>query len=231
MSDLQKATEICCEYLAKRPGIRSRLHEQTDAGMKAQSLEQTTNVISNPDRDEEEKGGPRVTDVTGEAAIRTDRARRLLAELDQAEGDLLLAANRLIGHPMTNFSNLVTVIVRHGVLFERDIKGAARVFDRALGEVLGRKRPDPGKSHDGREYCQSCARLKEGEWFSEPNYNRGRPTDLAGALRTKVRLCRTCERFCAGLAQQGLKVRLPTVDELRYFRREGKWPRIYAKAS
>lgn len=223
MSDLDKASLICVEYLARRPGIRSRLTEQVNAGMRAQNLEADRNVGFTEDQ---EAGGPRVTDTTGEAAIRTDRARRLLAELDHAEGDLLTAANRLIGHPMTNFAHLAEVVVKHGYLIASAVKQSARVFDRALGEVLGRKRPEPGKAHDGLDGCQSCARLKLNRqpWWNEANYRGGKPTDLGGILKAKLKLCFGCYRFIVE------NDRLPTTDELRYREADqrGHWPRKYA---
>lgn len=231
MSDLSKATTIVVEYLARRPGVRNRLTDQVDAGMKAQNLESDRGSGHSTVVDEETaESVPTVSDTTGEAAIRIDRARRLLSELDAAESSLLTAANTLIGHPMLDFAELTVVVVRHGQLIPGEVKGSARVFDRALGEVLGRRKPDPGKSHDGRPYCQSCARCKEGEWFSEPNYYGGKPTDLAGQLPRKLRLCRTCVRFCEGLAKAGLAVRLPSRDELRHFRKHGKWPKLRVAA-
>lgn len=225
MSDLDRATSIVCEYLAKRPGIRSRLTEQVDSGMKAQDLEGTRSTGITVDTEEK---GPRVTDTTGEAAIRTDRARRLLAELDAAEGDLLLDANRLIGHPMTSFAHLTEVVVKHGFLMASVVKQSARVFDRALGEVFGRKRPAPGQAHDGLDGCQSCARLKVNgvPWWNEPNYAKGNPTDLGGGLERKLRICRACQRF----AVEQEPTRLPTVAELKHRHEDpaGRWPKRYA---
>lgn len=230
-ANLERATAIVCEYLAKRPGVRSRLNQQTNNGLKAQSLEQTRDVISvsgDEDEEDEEAGGPRITDRTGETAIRSDRARRMLSELDAAETSLISAANVLIGHPMTSFSELTTMVVRHGYLFPSQIRAAAQVFDRVLGEVLGRKRPDPGKAADGRPGCSSCARLvlNRVPWFSEPTYNKGNPTTLNGELSKAVKLCDPCFRFA--IAQE--PTRLPTVAELRHRHDHprGHWPRQYA---
>lgn len=227
MSDLDKATRICCEYLARRPGIRGRLTDQVDAGLRSQDIEGTRSV--GVTIDDEEKG-PRVTDTTGEAAIRVDRARRLLSELDHAESDLLTAANTLIGHPMLDFSELTTVIVRHGQLIASDIKKSAKTFDRALGEVLGRKKPDPGKAHDGRPGCGCCARLVVNRipWFSEPTYNKGNPTDLGGQLPKPYRLCDPCYRHA--IKQE--PTRLATVAELkhRYHDPRNNWPPERTKA-
>ncbi len=223
MSDLDRAVSICAEYLGYRPKIRRRLGEQVNAGLKAQNLEQSCNVISNPDREDQEAGGPRVTDITGESAIRSDRARRLLSELDSAEGDLILAANRLVGHPMVSHANLVMVLHRHGYLIAPQVKSSARVFDRALGEVLGRKAPKAGRAHDGKPGCGSCARLvlDRQPWWQDPTYRDGTPTDLGGILPRKMSLDFGCYRFIIE------NERLPTVAELRHRRDDprGHWPK------
>lgn len=221
--------KICVEYLARRPGVRSRLEEQVNSGLKAQNLEQTRDVLSVPRDDEEPDAGPRITDHTGEAAIRTDRARRMLAELDHAENVLLTEANRLIGHPIATNANLALVLGHHGYLIERTVKQAARTFDRALGETLGRRKPDAGKAHDGLPGCQSCARLviNRQPWWSDPNYSAGKPTDLGGMLTEKLRLCRACQRFAVNQEP----TRLPTVAELQHRKSDprGQWPRRYAQ--
>lgn len=56
-------------------------------------------------------------------------------------------------------------------------------------------------SHDGEPGCESCARLILGQdgdrrpLWSEPNYNRGEPTNLGGALERRMRLCRPCAEW------------------------------------
>ena len=226
---IERPLAICVEYYARRPGVRSRLEEQVNAGLKAQRLDQTRDVISVPRDDEEPDAGPRITDTTGEAAIRTDRARRMLAELDHAENALLTDANRLIGHPIASHANLTLVLGHHGHLIAGTVKQSARVFDRALGETLGRRKPDPGKAHDGLPGCQSCARLvvNRQPWWSDPNYAAGNPTDLGGMLTEKVRLCRACQRFAVNQEP----TRLPTVAELQHRKSDprGQWPRRYAQ--
>lgn len=223
---IERPLAICVEYYARRPGVRSRLEEQVNSGLKAQRLDQTRDVISVPRDDEEPDAGPRITDTTGEAAIRTDRARRMLAELDHAENALLTDANRLIGHPIATHANLTLVLGHHGHLIAGTVKQSARVFDRALGETLGRRKPDAGKAHDGLPGCSSCNRLKvNGQpLWSDPTYKHGNPTDLGGILPRKMAICWTCYRFIVETD------RLPTVDELkhRHDHPRGHWPKRYA---
>ena len=227
---IERPLAICVEYYARRPGVRSRLEGQVNSGLQAQRHDQTRDVISVPRDDEEPDAGPRITDTTGEAAIRTDRARRMLAELDHAENALLTDANRLIGHPIASHANLTLVLGHHGHLIAGTVKQSARVFDRALGETLGRRKPDPGKAHDGLPGCQSCARLvvNRQPWWSDPNYAAGDPTDLGGMLAEKVRLCRACQRFAVNQEP----TRIPNVAKLaqRKTNPRGQWPRRYAEA-
>jgi hypothetical protein len=245
VSDYDKALHVCLEYFAHRPGVRARLTDQTNSGLRAQSLEQdrSSGLVREVRCDQHERpiwkchekhlpceaGQPLHTDRTGEAGTSTDPARRLLMDLDRAENALLTDANRLIGHPIASYATLTQVLVRHGHLISCTVRKSARVFDSALGETLGRRKPDPGKAHDGLPGCQSCARLvvNRQPWWSDPNYAAGNPTDLGGMLTEKVRLCRACQRFAVNQEP----TRLPTVAELAHRKSDprGQWPRRYAQ--
>ena len=231
MGDTDKAVAVCVDYLAFRPGIRTRLLAQVDDGMKAQDLEGTRTVAISYETDEAGEKGPRVTDSTGDTAIRPDRARLLLSELDRAERALILEANILAGHPIVAMCDLLAFLDPLARTAPGRVRSSARVFDRAIAETYGRHRPDPGKSLDGRPGCQSCARyaVKGTPLFSEPDYNGGRPTDLGGLLATKHALCRACYRF----AMNQEPTRLPTVKELAYRADDprGRWPTRHADAA
>lgn len=228
--DTTKAVAVCCDYLAFRPGIRTRLLAQVDDGMKAQDLEGTRTTAISYDRDEDGEKGPRITDTTGETAIRPDRARLLLGELDRAERSLIIEANIVAGHPIVTMAGLLCFLEPIARTAPGRVRQSARVFDRAIAETYGRHRPDPGKSVDGRPGCQSCARyaIKGVPLFSEPDYNSGNPTNLGGLLATKHALCRACYRF----AMNQEPTRLPTVKELAYRNDDprGRWPTRHAEA-
>ena len=231
MGDTDKAVAVCVDYLAWRPGIRTRLLAQVDDGMKAQDLEGTRTTAISYERDEAGEKGPRVTDTTGDTAIRPDRARLLLAELDRAERALVLEANILAGHPIVAMADLLPFLGPLARVCPGRVRSSARTFNVAIGETYGRHRPDPGKSLDGRPGCQSCARyaVKGTPLFSEPDYNGGRPTDLGGLLASKHALCRACYRF----AMNQEPTRLPTVKELAYRADDprGRWPARHADAA
>jgi hypothetical protein len=226
VSDTDRAVKVAWEYLAHRPGVRSRLTDQVDTGMRAQALEQTrsTAVISERD-DEEGDRGPRITDTTGEAAIRVDAARRLLVELDRAERTLTTEAHRLYGPPIGTFADLAAILDVLARCCPAQLRRSASVFDRALAETYSRHRPDPGKSADGEAGCDSCARLKvKGvPWWSPRSYNRGRSTDFAGRLRVAVHLCKSCRDFICRDPDAEV-YHLPNVDQLTEKRETGKWP-------
>lgn len=230
MGDTDKAVAVCVDYLAWRPGIRTRLLAQVDDGMKAQNLEGTrTTGIHIPEEGEEvaePDAGPRVTDTTGETAIRWDKARLLLTELDRAERALILEANILAGHPIVAMCDLLAFLDPLARTAPGRVRSSARVFDRAIAETYGRHRPDPGKSADGEAGCQSCSRLKVNgvPWWSPVSYNRGKPTDLGGMLPTKVLLCKSCRDFiCRDPDASSLS--MPTEIELRQKHDSGKWPK------
>lgn len=235
MGDTDKAVAVCVDYLAWRPGIRTRLLAQVDDGMKAQNLEGTrTTGIHIPEEGEEvaePDAGPRVTDTTGETAIRWDKARLLLTELDRAERALILEANILAGHPIAAMCDLLGFLGPLARTSPGRVRSSARVFNIAIGETYGRHRPEPGKALDGRPGCQSCSRyaVKGTPLFSEPDYNGGRPTDLGGLLASKHALCRACYRF----AMNQEPTRLPTVKELAYRNDDprGRWPTRHADAA
>ena len=226
MGDTEKAVEAVKTYLLMRPGIRSRLYAQVDDGLKAQDLEGTRTTAISYERDEAGEKGPRVTDTTGDTAIRPDRARLLLAELDRAERALILEANILAGHPIVAMCDLLAFLDPLARTAPGRVRSSARVFDRAIAETYGRHRPDPGKSADGEAGCQSCARLKVNgvPWWSPVSYNRGKPTDLGGMLPTKVLLCKSCRDFiCRDPDASSLS--MPTEIELRQKHDSGKWPK------
>lgn len=231
MGDTEKAVEAVKTYLLMRPGIRSRLYAQVDDGLKAQDLEGTRTTAISYERDEAGEKGPRVTDTTGDTAIRPDRARLLLAELDRAERALILEANILAGHPIAAMCDLLGFLGPLARTSPGRVRSSARVFNIAIGETYGRHRPEPGKALDGRPGCQSCSRyaVKGTPLFSEPDYNGGRPTDLGGLLASKHALCRACYRF----AMNQEPTRLPTVKELAYRNDDprGRWPTRHADAA
>lgn len=231
MGDTEKAVEAVKTYLLMRPGIRSRLYAQVDDGLKAQDLEGTRTTAISYERDEAGEKGPRVTDTTGDTAIRPDRARLLLAELDRAERALILEANILAGHPIAAMCDLLGFLGPLARTSPGRVRSSARVFNIAIGETYGRHRPEPGKALDGRPGCQSCSRyaVKGTPLFSEPDYNGGRPTDLGGLLPSKHALCRACYRF----AMNQEPTRLPTVKELAYRNDDprGRWPTRHADAA
>lgn len=227
MSDTDKAIAITITYLAYRPGVRSKLTDQVDVGMKAQNLEGTRSTgITLREGPDPEDAGPRVTDLTGDTAIRPDRARLLLAELDHAERSLITEAHVLVGHPIVALAELASMLTVLASVVPGRVRSSATVFDRALGEVYGRHKPDPGKTHDGEEGCSACARLKVNgtPWFSPVSYNRGNPTDLGGMLSTKVKLCKPCRDFICR-DPEATTYRMPTVEQLKCKRETGKWPK------
>ena len=231
MGDTEKAVEAVKTYLRIRPAIRSRLYAQADDGLKAQDLEGTRTTAISYERDEAGEKGPRVTDTTGDTAIRPDRARLLLAGLDRAERALILEANILAGHPIAAMCDLLGFLGPLARTSPGRVRSSARVFNIAIGETYGRHRPEPGKALDGRPGCQSCSRyaVKGTPLFSEPDYNGGRPTDLGGLLASKHALCRACYRF----AMNQEPTRLPTVKELAYRNDDprGRWPTRHADAA
>lgn len=242
------AAAVIAHYYAHRPGIRRRLAALTGAGLRAQTFDRdsggTGTVLFCWTHGDEVSSChrlgrcarhagecdcrtrlpcqgstvPTVTDRTGDAATGGDPWRRMLAECDRAELDLSRACGP--GRPASPSEVLERVAVDAPSVAGR----CARVFERAIRATAAPQPAGKGEAHDGRPFCESCARLRDGHWFSEPDYNGGRPTDLAGALRRKMRLCRTCMRFAAGQAKDG-RARLPTLDELGHFRRVGKWPK------
>lgn len=199
-----------------------------NAGLRAQTLE-ATRQSGHSVVEDEDTSVPTVSDRTGEAAIRSDRARRLLAELDQAEGDLIAATAAISSEPVVNYAVLLRSVHQLSRLLGPALHRSAATFDRALGEVLGKARPQADRSMDGDPGCQCCGRLKiKGvPWWNQPNYYQGNPTDLGGILKAKLRLCRGCMRFIVEFD------RLPTLAELRHKHDDprGRWPRRYAKAS
>lgn len=225
--DIDKALAVVAEYLSRRPLVRRRLAEQVNAGLRAQALE-VTRQSGHSIVEDEDTSVPAVSDRTGEAAIRTDRARRMLADLDRAEQELVAATAALAGVASDNAALLVSVHVWARPLGPTLHRSAA-VMDRILGEVLGRRRPQVDRSMDGDPGCQSCGRLrvKGVPWWNEPNYYDGNPTDVGGILKAKLKLCRGCMRFVVEFD------RLPTVQELRHKHDDprGRWPKRYAKAS
>jgi len=226
MGDTDKAVAVCVDYLAFRPGIRTRLLAQVDDGMKAQDLEGTRTVAISYETDEAGEKGPRVTDSTGDTAIRPDRARLLLSELDRAERALILEANILAGHPIVAMCDLLGFLTPLARTAPGRVRSSARVFDRAIAETYGRHKPDAGKSADGEAGCSSCARLKVNgtPWWSPVSYNRGRPTDLGGMLPSKVLLCKSCRDFICR-DPDATTVTMPSEIELRQKHDSGKWPK------
>ena len=230
MGDTEKAVEAVKTYLLMRPGIRSRLYAQVDDGLKAQDLEGTRTTAISYERDEAGEKGPRVTDTTGDTAIRPDRARLLLAELDRAERALVLEANILAGHPIVAMADLLAFLGPLARVCPGRVRSSARTFNIAIGETYPTNKPDPGTSLDGLPGCQVCARLVVNRvpWFNDPNYRDGKPTDLGGLIPKKLRLCRACKTF---IVQQEPS-RLPTVQELQYRHDHdrGHWPKRYVPA-
>lgn len=226
MTDTDKAVNICRTYLAWRPGIRTRLLAQVDDGMKAQNLEGDRNTAVSYSADEDGEKGPRITDTTGETAIRPDRARLLLAELDRSERSLTAEACVLASHPIVQPGDLLPWLPTLARTAPGRVRQAATVFNRAIGEVYGRHQPDPGKSADGEAGCQSCARLKVNgtPWWSPVSYNRGRPTDLGGMLASKVLLCKSCRDFICR-DPDATTLTMPSEIELRQKHDTGKWPK------
>jgi len=227
-TDIARALAVCSGYLANRPRVLGLLAVYVRDGVRAQDCEGSRStghaIIQDPDG-----ARPTVSDPTGETASHPDDIRVLLDDIARAESRLVAAANRLIGH------SLITSPTRAGQVLDhyrptddhtsRQIRDAAAVFGRAMAHTVDANTvPPAGQSADGAPGCGSCARLKtEGHpWWNDPGYNSGRPTDLAGLLDTKVKLCRTCYRFT--IAQD--PVRLPTRKELAHRRSDprGRWP-------
>lgn len=111
---------------------------------------------------------PVATDTVGELVVsgRSSRARSVLAMIDAAETQLVRAVEQLVG--------------LHDRFGPAPTQPAAAVVQ--------------GVSRDGEPGCQSCARLHVNgrPWWNDPLYNQSRPTNLGGALPTKVLLCKEC---------------------------------------
>lgn len=249
MSDMDKAIATCITYFAYRPGIRRRLAALVGEGMRAQSLEQdratgsATSVFCWFHGDEVghcHKMGrcavhrlacqckPRLpcqgepvhsaTDVAGESGVGFDHFRRLLADVDRAEQLLAHAVGDRI--PAT-YPEIVEALSVDPPSVTRK---AANAFSKAIAATRAPGEPPVGLAADGAPGCQSCARLKvDGvPLWSNPDYAKGEPTDLGGALKRKIRCCRACMRFAVNQDP----TRLPSVAELQHRHDDprGHWP-------
>lgn len=229
MSDTEKATAITLQFLAYRPGVRSRLTDAIDLGVRAQALEGDRTSGHTTVTDENGYTIPAVSDPTGETAVSEDRARTLLRDLDRAEDRLLRAMYRLCGHPIADMASAAQVLCAYTGKDQptnRALKGCAQVFDRVIAETYSRWKPKAGESADGEPGCQSCGRLKvDGvPYWSPPSYNRGNPTDLGGMLPSKALLCKPCRDWICR-DPDATVYRYPTADQLRVKRKTGRWPK------
>lgn len=227
MTDLDRALDICRVFLANREKVRGLLLTYLNDGIRAQSCEQSRStghaIVQDPDG-----ARPSVSDPTGEASYRPDGFRQLLEDTEASERRLMDSANRLIGHPMlTQPSQLPQILDAYRQsddLLNRLIRSAAEVFRRALATTIdGNTRDVAGKSADGRPGCESCSRLKvDGvSWWADCGYLDGKPTDIKGRLKKKLRLCVPCAKFV------GVNDRLPSVTELKHRHDDprGHWPK------
>lgn len=231
--DLVKSAEEVLTFFAYRPGIRRRLVDSLELGIRGQHLESDRTTGHTTVLDENGVPMPAVVDTTGEAAISRDDARVLLAEVDRAERDIVLVSMRITGQPNLT-STIPAVIYRYAegpdsLGVGGTIKRCGSVFARATGDTVKRRKLKPSDlSHlaaDGEPGCQSCARYVKPDGirlWNHPGYNEERPTDLGGALPRRVLLCRPCYRF----AVEQDPIRLPSVKELaaRHQDPRGRWP-------
>ena len=158
-----------------------------------------------PTLDENGHPMPRISDPTGEAAIRPDIASADRAVIAEATRELVKAVRAFADDPTPHTAHTVETVAGLLLSFaERWAPRHAHAADKARSDDV------PG--------CESCARLVDRgrPLFVEAERNKGRHARRTVEGKERY-LCSPCANFARGVD------RLPTKDELARYHSSGRW--------
>lgn len=247
------------DYCRKRPAIADALRDMTEDGIKAASYEgdRTTGHTAhlwcwdhqNDPRDCHKAGFlcdgdpiPSATDLTGETAIRGDRARRLTAELSVAETRICQAAANVYDTPPLTIGRAKQVLAVYLEDRTRRLANTEKVVASAVGtlhrisaelfcQTCTAPTPHPCKRHtalsetDIAKDRESLGAASPEHWCSYCSEAPGctkNPTTVNGNLAHARTVCRSCFDRIRTTGQA------PSRQDLEHLKRTGRWPKLKA---